>query len=306
VLETTEAVIAELNHANGDRTRAFAAPFVIVTSIFPSGATPPDKLHALTAHDYFQAKKIREIAVRHGTRIHSDAFGGMIHMAALDQENALLGPDVHLQHCTGLSFDETMLLAKSGTHVSCSPWNEYALERTPVVELLELGATVAISTDGCAPNSLFDLFAAMRKMQTIQQIARSDFYCLPSEKLLEMVTIDAAKCIGWEDELGSLEAGKKADVITVDMKQPHLSPLNPAFFPDYLVHFAAGSDVRDVIVDGHILMRDRRVKTVNEEAVIEASTQESLDTIRRAGLEASTKPEKKAWGQTRMYYYPGS
>ena len=300
-LETTEAVIMELNHANCDRTRVFVTPFVIVTSIYPSGATPPDKLHLLTAHDRFQTKKMREIAAKHKTRIHSDAFGGMIHMAAEDLENALLGPDVHLQHCTGLSFDEMLLLAKSGTHVSCSPWNEYALEQTPVIELLELGVTVAIGTDGSAPNSLFDLFAAMRKMQTIQQIARSDFYCLPSAKLIEMVTIDAAKCIGWDDELGSLEIGKKADVITVDMKQPHLAPLNSDFFIDNLVHFATGSDVRDVIVDGHILMRGRRVRTVDEEAVIEASTQESLDTIRRANLKASTKTGKKAWGQTRMY-----
>lgn len=301
VLKATEAVIEALNHADGDKIRAFVTPFVIVTSVFPSGATAADSVHDLTEHDFYQAKRIREIAAKYKTRIHSDAFGGMIHMAIQDKKNALLGPDVHLQHCTGLSFDETKILAESGTNVSCSPWTEYVHERTPVIELMGLGTTVAIGSDGTAPNVEFDLFQAMRKTQAIQQIALRDYYYLPPEKLLEMVTIDAAKCVGWDDEIGSLETGKKADVITVNMKQPHLAPMNKNMYIDRLVYSAVGSDVSDVIVDGKYIMKSRNVLLVDEMSIIDEANDESLATIKRAGIEAFTKPERVSWGKIKDY-----
>src|SRR6056297_2717561 len=103
VLKSTEKVIEKLNHSNGDKIRAFVTPFVIISSVNPSNSTPADQLMELTTHDRYQAKKIREIAKKYNTRIHSDAFGGMVHIAYQDKENALLGPDVHLQHCRGLS-----------------------------------------------------------------------------------------------------------------------------------------------------------------------------------------------------------
>lgn len=133
----------------------------------------------------------------------------MIHLAVQDKENALLGPDVHLQHCRGISFDEARILAETGTNVSSAPGFGQVNARTPITELMEMGATVAISTDGTSPAASFDMFQAMRKTQMLHQAALKDYYYLPAGKLLEMVTIDAARCVGWDDELGSLEAGKK-------------------------------------------------------------------------------------------------
>ena len=153
VLESLETVISELNHANDDRTRAYVTPFGVVTSVDPSAPTPADRCVKLTDHDIRQAKEMRRIAEKYSTRIHTDAFGGMIHLAYQDKENALLGPDVHLQHCTGLSFDEAMILAKTNTHVSFAPGMGQIVNRTPVIELLNLGATVAITTDGSMPVS---------------------------------------------------------------------------------------------------------------------------------------------------------
>ncbi|WP_278287028.1 amidohydrolase family protein [Clostridium sp. AM58-1XD] len=118
VLDSLETVISQLNHGNDDRTRAYVAPFGVVTSVDPSGATPADRCVKLTEHDIRQAKDMRRIAQKYSTRIHTDAFGGMIHLAYQDKEHALLGPDVHLQHCTGLSFDEVLILAETGTHVA--------------------------------------------------------------------------------------------------------------------------------------------------------------------------------------------
>ncbi|ANE45190.1 hydrolase [Paenibacillus swuensis] len=299
VLAGAEAVIEALNHANGDRIRAFITPFVIVTSINPSAPTPTDQLYGLTDHDRYQAKRIREIARKYNTRIHSDAFGGMIHLAAQDKENALLGPDVHLQHCRGISFDEARILAETGTNVSSAPGFGQVLARTPITELMEMGATVAISTDGTAPAASFDMFQAMRKTQMVHQAALKDYYYLPPGKLLEMVTIDAARCVGWDDELGSLEAGKKADIITVNMRQPHLAP--EYMYVHRLVHQAVAGDVSHVLVDGELLMDERRVLTVDEEQVLEEANGMAQETIERAGLRKYMQPTKYMWGSVRAY-----
>ncbi len=299
VLKGAEAVIEALNHTHEDRIRAFITPFVIVTSVDPSHPTPPDRLYGLTEHDRYQAKKIREIARKYNTRIHSDAFGGMIHLAIQDPENALLGPDVHLQHCRGISFDEARILAETGTNVTSAPGASQIAARTPITELIELGANVAITTDGTSPSAPFDMFQAMRKTQLIHQAALKDYYYLPPGKLLEMVTIDAARCVGWDDELGSLEPGKKADVITVNMQQPHLTP--EFMHVHRLVHQAVASDVDHVIVDGKLVMEHRNVLTVNEKLALEEAQEESLRTIKRAGLEKYMQPTKYFWGHARAY-----
>ncbi|RNB88521.1 hydrolase [Brevibacillus nitrificans] len=299
VLKGAEAVIEALNHSHDDHVRAFITPFVIVPSVNPSAPTPADQLYGLTEFDHYQAKKIRQIARKYNTRIHSDAFGGMIHLAIQDKENALLGPDVHLQHCRGISFDEARILAETGTNVSQAPGFGQVNARTPITELIEMGATVAISTDGTAPAATFDLFQAMRKTQMYHQAALKDYYYLPPGKLLEMVTIDAARCVGWDDELGSLEAGKKADIITVNMQQPHLTP---AFMHVHrLVYQAVASDVDNVIVDGVVIMEDRKVLNVDEKEILKEANEESLRTIERAGIERYMQPTKYFWGHARSY-----
>lgn len=299
VLKSTEAVIEALNHANNDKTRAFVTPFVIVTSVDGSNSTSPDRLYGLTEHDRYQAKKIREIARKYNTRIHSDAFGGMIHLAIQDKENALLGPDVHLQHCRGISFDEAKILAETGTNVTTAPGVSQVMQRTPIVELMEMGANVAITTDGTSPSAPFDMFQAMRKTQMIHQAAMKDTNYLPVGKLLEMVTIDAAKCIGWDNEIGSLEVGKKADVITIDMLQPHLAP--EFMHVHRLVYQAVASDVDNVIVDGEFIMKNRQVITIDERKAILEANEEANSTIDRADLRKYMKPTKYMWGSTRIY-----
>lgn len=298
VLAGAEAVIEALHHANSDRTRAYITPFVIVTSINPSA-----QLFGPTDFDRYQARKIREIARKYDTRIHSDAFGGMIHLAVQDKEYALLGPDVHLQHCRGISFDEAKILAETGTNVSASPGFGQINAWTPITELLEMGATVAITTDGTSPMTPFDMFQAMRRMQLLQQAALRDYFYLPPGKLLEMVTIDAARCVGWDDELGSLEAGKKADVITVNMQQAHLTP--ETMHVQRLVYQAVGGDVNHVIVDGQLVMDQRQVLTVDEQRILTEANEEAARTIARAGLAAYMQPGKYFWGHARAYLDEG-
>jgi len=294
----TEESIKATNHSYEDMIRTFVAPFVLLTSTNQSGVTDPDIATNLSTHDKYMMKSIREMAKKHRTRIHTEAFGGMIRLAIKD-ENALLGPDVHLQHCTGISYDEVKILAETKTSVSSSPSAGQLINRCPVVELMEFGANVAISTDGTSPAVSFDMINAARKTQLVHQGALRDRFYLPPGKLLEMITIDAAKAIGWDDEIGSLEVGKKADLITIDMNQPHLTP---SFMPVHkLILYSNGNDVCDVIVDGKIRMESREVLTVNESEIILEANKESRETIKRAKLEKYMEPSDEFWGSTRMY-----
>ncbi|MBM3522223.1 MAG: amidohydrolase family protein, partial [Alphaproteobacteria bacterium] len=124
-----------------------------------------------------------------------------------------------------------------------------------------------------------------------------DASILPPGKVLEMVTIDAARALGLEKEIGSLEPGKKADIVLVDMVKPHLYPLN---MPVYrLVCFANGADVDTVIVDGRVLMQKRRVTSVDEMRVLDEAQKAIEDTLVRTGLGHLTKTPDRFWGVSR-------
>jgi cytosine/adenosine deaminase-related metal-dependent hydrolase len=159
---------------------------------------------------------------------------------------------------------------------------------------------VAVVTDGTSPKTPFDLFQAARKAQLVNQLILKDNFVLPAGKLLEMITIDAARVLGWDDEIGSLEPGKKADVITVRMDQPHLAPF---FMPVHrLIYQACGQDVSTVIVDGQILMQDREVSCVNEAEVLQAAQEEAELVIERADLSPHMQLEPSFWGKSRITF----
>ncbi|MCC6630210.1 MAG: amidohydrolase family protein [Chloroflexi bacterium] len=292
-LAGAEAVIEACHHAQDDRIRAFITPFTIVPSVDPSNPSTPDIATALTPHDRLQARRVREIAAKWRTRIHSDAFAGMVRMAAQDHEHALLGPDVHLQHCIDLATDEVATLAATGTHVSHAPGG-----LCPVPAMLQAGITVAVTTDGTAPRRSFDLLQAARGVQFAHQVRERDRYLLPPGKLLEMITIDAARVLGWDDDLGSLEPGKKADLAILNFRQPHLAP--NWMVVHRLIYEAVGHDVETVIVDGRVVMEDRRVLTVDEPAALDMADDEARAIVARAGLEPHlTSP---GWGKVRLTF----
>lgn len=292
MMETTEAVIQTWNHGACDRIHVFVAPFVLSTSMFASGPTPVDTAVRLSNHDRRMMRAVREMASKYKTRIHTEAFGGMIRLAAQD-EYALLGEDVHIQHCTGISFQETKILAETHTHVSSAPGYGQSSGRCPIPELLWMGGNVAISTDGNSPSTSFDMFQAIRKTQLIQQLMLRDPLLLPPGKLLEMVTINAAKAMGIEKELGSLEPGKKADVVVIDMWQPHLVP---NFMPAHrLVYEAVGNDVQTVLVDGKVVLRDRKPTCIDEDEVLRTGQEEAIRLVERANLHEHLVPPKSFW-----------
>ena len=171
-------------------------------------------------------------------------------------------------------------------------------ERFTLTELLDAGATVMLGSDGVAPDRSYDMFRHMFQAMRYHRFHARDSKVLPAGKVLEMVTIDAARALGLEREIGSLEAGKKADVILVDAWRPHMVPMN---MPLYRVaYFANGNDVSTVLVNGRVLMRDRQVQTVNEDQVLEMAQREAEAAIRRTGLERPLATPEGFWGRSRL------
>ena len=292
LMAKAEEAIEAVNGSFGGLIGAFAAPFVLVGSIEGSKPTPADLACRLTDADQHMMRSIRALARRQNVRIHTEAFGGMVRLAA-QSDDALLGPDVHLQHCKGISAREAVILAETKTNVTTTPaWHQLQM-RCPVPELLELGANVAVTTDGTAPAMPFDLIRAARDTALLQQAAANDPFILPAGKLLSMITIDAARAIGREHDLGSLEVGKLADITTVNLRAPHLSPnLMPIH---QLMLFGNAADIADVFVAGKALMRDRRVLTVSEKTVLEDAAAASREAIVRAGAEHLLAPSANFW-----------
>lgn len=294
-----EAAIQACHHMADDRIRAFVAPFVLITSVFGSGASPAEMAAELSPHDREMMRRVRELAAKYKTRIHTEAFGGMIRLAARD-EWALLGEDVHIQHCTGIGLDEARILAETKTHATSSPGPHHGVGRCPIPEIMEFGGNVCVTTDGVAPVITFDLIQAARSTQLIQRLLTQNAAVLPSGTMLEMITINAARAMGWDDEIGSLEEGKKADVIVLNLWQPHLAP---NVMPVHkIIGKAVGNDVETVMVDGRILMENRKVLSVNEDDVLREGHDEAMRTIRRAGVEDSLTPPPGFWGHAQTWF----
>lgn len=298
LLRNTEDFIKVVNHTYEDRIRAFVAPFVLIPSFNQSSPTPADVGIELTELDRYMMKSIREIAKNCNTRIHTEAFGGMIRVAAqAPEEYMLLGPDVHLQHCTGISLDEAKILADTGTHISSTPSDRQMYNRCPVPELMMLGANVVVASDGTAPYNSFDLIRGTQNMALVHRGFLVDRFYLPEGKLLEMITIDAAKAIGMEDEIGSLEVGKKADIAIVDLDMPHLSP-NLMPLRKWLT-LGNAADVHSVMVDGRFIYINGQSTLAIRREILDQAELEARTTISRAGMEKFFEPVDTFWGSYR-------
>lgn len=200
----------------------------------------------------------------------------------------LLGPDVLGAHCIWLSDEDIEILAETGTSVSYNPecHMKLALGTARVVEMLRAGVTVSLGTDTCAVNDNMDLFEAMRVGAFLQKHATADPAVLPAYQALEMATIGGARALGMGDEFGSLEVGKVADLIVVDLGGLHMRPINNLV--NNLVYAAcAARDVVTVIVDGRVVVQDRKLVAFDEEEAMAQAEEYALRRFARAGLQVS-------------------
>lgn len=243
-----------------------------------------------------QGRAVRELGTRFKARFHQDGHRGNS-IAMADEMFGLLAPDAFLSHCTDLTEADIAALVKTGAHVVHNPTAIAAVRGfCPVVQLLDAGVNVAIASDGTAPDRSGDMFRhAFEAMRYAQRAAR-DESLLPPGRALEMITIDAAAALGMEREIGSLEAGKRADLITVDLTAPHMAPANMPVWR--VVCFATGGDVRDVVIGGEVLMEARQLAHLDEAEIVAAAEAEAATMLRRSGL-AYLAVEDPGWRRTR-------
>ena len=149
----------------------------------------------------------------------------------------------------------------------------------PVPAFLAAGMTVGLGTDGAASNNDLDMFEAMRMAAFLHKVETGRSAVIPAATALQMATIDGAKALGLEKKIGSLEPGKKADVVVVSMNSARQTPMYDPV--SHLVYVSHGDDVRTVVVNGKVLMRDRRLTTLNEAAVL-AEARKLAEAVRAA------------------------
>lgn len=184
------------------------------------------------------------------------------------EQLGLLSPRTLAAHCVMLDDQEIALLAKRGTNVShCQESNmKLASGTAPVVKMLEAGVKVGIGTDGAASNNDVDMFGEMNTVAKIHKVARMDPTAMNAEQTLHAATLGGATTLGAGKQTGSLEAGKKADMIVLNMNQPHLTPLYNV--PSHLVYAARGADVIHSVINGRLVMENRFLKSLDEEQIL--------------------------------------
>ncbi|MGB3649442.1 MAG: amidohydrolase, partial [Desulfobulbales bacterium] len=179
----------------------------------------------------------------------------------------LLDRDTICVHCVWLEQEEIEILVRTGAKVATCPQSNMKLGSgiAPLKEMLDAGISAGLGTDGCASNNRLDMFFEMDMCAKIHKVKDLDATVLPAAKVLQMATIDGARVLGLEDDIGSLEPGKKADVALIDCRQPHLQPF---YDPGILVYAANGGDVATSIIDGKLVMLDRKILTFDVEEVM--------------------------------------
>lgn len=179
------------------------------------------------------------------------------------EQLGVLGSDVIAAHCVWVDDEELDILAKRGVRVAHNPESNMKLASgvAPIVAMRKRGIPVGLGTDGSASNNDLDMYREMDSACKLQKVHHLDATVMSAKDAFRMATLDGANVLGLGDKCGSLEPGKSCDLAIVELQNPHLIPLyNPI---SQLVYSAKGSDVRDTIVHGKVLMRNRKLLTLD-------------------------------------------
>ncbi len=183
-------------------------------------------------------------------------------LGALDERTVLA-------HCVQLSPEEIDLLAERGAAVAHCPLSNLKSGAgiAPVPQMRAAGVPVLLGTDGAASGNDLDMWKVIRLAAVLHRGVAHDPTLNPAPEVVKMATCDAARALGLGDRVGSLEAGKRADLLLIGLDSPHLVPLYDVY--SYLVYAVGRDDVRTVLIDGQVVMRDRALQTVDVSATIE-------------------------------------
>lgn len=237
--------------------------------------------------------RVGRLAHERGVMIHTHASENQLECELVERETGLrninyldstgiTGRHVALAHCIHLNDDELGILKRTKTNVVHCPSSNLKLGSgiAPVTRMLRDEISVSLGADGAACNNRLDMFTEMRTAALLQKALHGPDV-LPAKRVLRMATIDGARALGLEHEIGSLEVGKRADVIVVKVDLLHSTP-SPSDLASAIAYSAQSSDVQAVIIDGRLLMLDRRLLTLDEPSVIEEANREAEQLKRRA------------------------
>ena len=182
-----------------------------------------------------------------------------------------LGPRLSAAHCVWVTINEVRALARNRVAVAHCPVSNMKLASggvAPLPEMFREGVTVGLGTDSPISNNALDLFGEMKVCALLHKATRWDASVVPAQTVLDLATIDGARALGKDREIGSIEVGKRADLAVVDLRRPHATPFYRANLCSQLVYACRGSDIRATIVDGDIRVGDGRVIGVDEAEVL--------------------------------------
>ena len=230
-----------------------------------------DKAIGISAHVAESKSVVDCVRKEHG----KNGVVEFLHQFGIPAANSIFAHSVHL------SQDEIRILKETGTSVSHNPVSNMMLGDgvAPVVEMLRQGVNVALGTDGAASNHSQDLFDTMKAASLLQKVHHRDAGIIKPYDVLRMATVGGAKALGLDAVCGTIEAGKRADLILVDLNTVHNQPVNDVF--SQIVHCAKASDVRTVIVNGEILLRDRQLTRHDEGRILDDARQQHRDLTER-------------------------
>lgn len=188
-------------------------------------------------------------------------------------------------HCVYLDERDIRILKLRDARVSHNTISNMYLSSgpAPVPEMVMAGVTVGLGTDGAASNNNLNMVQMLKFTALLHKVVRRDPTVITAEKVLEMATIDGARALGMEDQIGSIEVGKRADLIVVDFRTPGTTPNHHPV--STLVYAATGNEVRTVVVDGRVVVEDGRLCTIDEEALLQEASERASSLSRRAGTD---------------------
>ena len=237
--------------------------------------------------------KVRELADEHNIGIH-------IHVSetqkeindSLDERGirpfeylekiGFLGSDVVAAHCVWLSDEEIEIIKKHGVKVSHNPCSNMKLASgvAPVSKLIENDICVSIGTDGASSNNNLDLIEELKTASLLQKVSTLDPKVLTSDEAIEMATIKGAEALGLDDEIGSIEVGKKADIILIDTNSANMVP-DSSSLSSNVIYSANGSNVDTTICNGKILMENKKLTTLDEDEIY-AKAKQAIKELKEA------------------------
>ncbi|MDI6847047.1 MAG: amidohydrolase [Candidatus Bathyarchaeia archaeon] len=226
-------------------------------------------IHAAETDD--EPEKIRKafkIQLKNGIMEYLDSLG-------------FLDEHVIAAHCVALTKRDIEIMKQRKVKVSHNPISNLKLASgiSPVPKMLKKGITVSLGTDSPCSNNTADMFETMKTTAILHKGVNKNPTLTPAQQVLEMATIEGAKALSWEKEIGSIETGKKADLAIINLNKPHLCPLyNEA---SHLVYAAKAADVETVIINGKIVMENKKLTTLNVEKVMEMAEKTKNSLLER-------------------------